>query len=384
MIQGEVVTVPLKKRGKRYIEDTNVLDGAKARLRYLRDKFDKLVVAFSGGKDSWALLTLLEEVNREDGITDPITVAFRDEEVINTTVVDFVTKVAESGKYDFLWFAYPMNVGMNIMGQYKPFVAWDPNRKWHRQPPSYAIKSLGVPTAEMDEFQVHSAEEPFYNAIGSCCVLMGIRAAESLKRFMGLTHKVKDNYISMRTGPKAGPSTASPLYDWEENDVFKWFYDSGVSYCPIYDSQMWVNTSLRVSSSLHDRSLEQLVKLKEAEPAYWAQLVSVLPELETQVRYSDEMDWWATIRSYPHTWEGLRQYINDHLTGDFVPMAHAYVDQAISLRSRLGRKPLGGVPMRGIFNDIVRGKYWGGVVTFKEPNHDDYVFEQQDGADTVR
>ena len=367
-----IVNMPVKKRAKRYLE-LDVLTAAKERIRYLRTKFDTLVVAFSGGKDSWALLSLLEAVNAEDGITTPITVAFRDEEVINTTVVEFVKKVAESGRYDFLWFAYPMNVGMNIMGKYMPFVSWDTNRKWHREPPPYAIRSLGVDTAAMDEFQVHNSESAYYNAVGNTCVLMGIRAAESLKRFMGLTSKEKDNWIS---GDGMGsPATASPLYDWEEQDIFKWFYDANLDYCPVYNGQMWVNTTLRVSSSLHDRSLEQLVKLKEAEPEYWAQLISVLPELETQVRYSSEIDWWASIRSYPHTWEGLRQYIEENLDPDFKVMANAYVDQAVSLRSRLGRKPLGGVPMRGIFDDIVRGKYWGGVVTFKEPNHDDYVFE---------
>jgi predicted phosphoadenosine phosphosulfate sulfurtransferase len=41
---------------KQVVEDVNVYDAALERFRYLFDNFDKVVVSFSGGKDSTVCL----------------------------------------------------------------------------------------------------------------------------------------------------------------------------------------------------------------------------------------------------------------------------------------------------------------------------------------
>jgi 3'-phosphoadenosine 5'-phosphosulfate sulfotransferase (PAPS reductase)/FAD synthetase len=38
-----------------------------------------------------------------------------------------------------------------------------------------------------------------------------------------------------------------PLYDWEENDVFRYFYDRQIRYCPVYDSQLWSGANFLVT-----------------------------------------------------------------------------------------------------------------------------------------
>jgi len=362
-----------KLRGKTYLEGTDVLTKGKERVRQILRQYDGFVVMFSGGKDSWALLLLVEAVFKEDGRKDKITVVFRDEEVINQSIVDFVMWVKATDRFNLIWFAYPMNVGFHLMGTYNTFVAWNPNRKWHRQPPDFAIRSLGVDTSTMDEWKVSEYERGFYNIMGNGCVMLGIRAAESLKRFMAMTSKIKDNWIG---GSTPGLSTASPLYDWEEQDIFKWFYDCQETYCSVYDAQMWAGLSLRVSSSLHSQSFDKLENLKNTEPAYWAQLVSVLPQLEAQVRYAKEVDLLAVLRTYPHTFEGLRQYVADHLNEEFTPLALQYIGACESLRKRNEKThPLGSVPLRGVFMAIANGSYWGGVTSPKTPTFQDYEFE---------
>ena len=361
-------------RRKEYSETEDVLVAAKQRLRYLRTKFEHLVVAFSGGKDSLALLTLLEEVNKEDGITEKVTCVFRDEEVINTSIVNFVQSVAESGRYNFFWMAYPMNVGFNLMGKYMPFTACGDDHKWHRQPPPYAIRSLGADTRKLDEWQVEDLERKFLGGYGRTCILLGMRAAESFKRFTALTSKEKDNWLSIKA---KGHGRASPLFDWEEFDVFKWFWESGTPYCPVYEAQMWVGTRLRVSSSLHDRAFQQLEKLKESEPLYYQQLLSVVPELETQLRYFKSIDVCAKIAGYPHTFEGLRAYIDDNIEEQYRPMAHKHVDIGERMRSNRPNKRLGDIPLRYLFKEVLAGKYWGGFVTYREPSEEDIEFEKE-------
>lgn len=55
----------------------DVLTEAKKRIEHIIDTFDNVLVAFSGGKDSWVLLNLVEEVYRELGITEKLKVFFR-------------------------------------------------------------------------------------------------------------------------------------------------------------------------------------------------------------------------------------------------------------------------------------------------------------------
>ena len=50
---------------KKQLQDQNVYDAALDRINYLYDRFDNIIVSFSGGKDSTALLNITLEVARK-------------------------------------------------------------------------------------------------------------------------------------------------------------------------------------------------------------------------------------------------------------------------------------------------------------------------------
>ena len=144
-----------ENKKKKYI-DSDVYTEAKKRIRHVINTFDTILVAFSGGKDSLLALCLVEEVYKEMGITEKVKVFFRDEELIPDDVIDFVRSKAESGQYDFRYYAIPLLSSKFILGNTYEYVQWDKDRKWLRQPPEYAIT---LPEGEYRVFSQYDADE---------------------------------------------------------------------------------------------------------------------------------------------------------------------------------------------------------------------------------
>lgn len=364
------------KKHVRYL-DKDVLVMAKERINYLLDQFDQVWVAFSGGKDSLVVVKLMEEAYQERGMKGKVNILFRDEELVQDAVIDFVKGFAESGRYNFRFLCVPMKVGKFIMGKHMPFTAWDPNRKWHRQPPPYAERAL--PTDEVaDENSMDAAV--FHGYKGKIAVLTGVRADESLKRYMGCTATVEDNYITRSTARHVW--VCKPIYDWSETDVFKYFYERGIEYCPAYDSQMWAGTQLRVASTLHERAMPQLFAMKAMYPEYYQAMVDLIPEVETHFRYYNDLDLTAIYQSYPHTWEGIRQYIRERLGEEVQEDALKYVDTCeVWRRNNEVRDPgamLGNLPVLYVFRVVVGGSFVKSAVFPVAATQEDIDYEESD------
>ena len=78
----------MRTRKKEYI-DQNVWDTSLERIRSIYDSFDKVIVSFSGGKDSTAVLHCALEVAKEKNQL-PLDVVFFDEEAIHPPTIEYV------------------------------------------------------------------------------------------------------------------------------------------------------------------------------------------------------------------------------------------------------------------------------------------------------
>ena len=292
--------------------DADVLTEARRRIHHTFDVFDTVMVAFSGGKDSLAVLHLVREVQRERGLPDVVKVIFRDEELIPDSVVDFVNEYRQLEWIDMEWFAVPLESNKYMLGVSERYVQWDPHRDHVRPTPEWAVinTDLGHPPDKVwDQYSMDAIAAR--NARGKTAICTGVRASESLMRFRALTAKLSENYIN---NVDRRIATVKPIFDWSENDVFRFFYDYGIRYCPTYDHQLFAKEPLRVSTPLHAERAKRLNNLRAYEPVFYDQVMAVFPEMAVQERYYDELDREGLTARYGSSLDGVQAWIEENIT----------------------------------------------------------------------
>ncbi len=308
-------------RAKKYL-DLDVLTAARQRVLHLYDLFDSIVVCFSGGKDSLSCVLLVKEVHDEFNL-GPVNIIFRDEEVINGTVLDFVNEYRLQPWADLRWFCLPSANSRFILGQKLRYIEWDPTREWVRPMPEWAITAadLGLdPSKAVNQHELDAVmAQPFK---GKVAFVTGVRAAESLVRFRACTQKLSESWIGSPEGvPNSRVKLAKPIYDWNANDCLKYLLvEKQVPICPIYDAQEMAGIGLRVSTPLHAVAAKKFDAVRAVEPDFYEQIIRVFPEMKLQERYWKEWDTKGMLTAYldedPDSFDGVLRYIVDHFESE--------------------------------------------------------------------
>lgn len=341
---------------KRFL-DVDVYEEGKNRIRHIINTFDKVFVSFSGGKDSLATLHLTQEVYDEMGITDKINVVFRDEELIPDDVINFVQEYYHSGRYNFFYYAVPLQSHKFILGKSISYIQWDEGREWIRPKPAFAITDSGGKVYSQYDMDALVAKD----VKGKIAILTGIRADESLIRLRSCINKFNENYINATD--ISNVKLCKPIYDWSQNDVFKYFYDKNIKYCGIYDLQVINGNSLRVSTPLHAESAKKFDKMKTLYPVFYQQLVDMFPEMLIQGRYWDSLDRDAVIYQYEHSWSGIIKYIKDNLADPHQQklairrVLDCQTFGSNNIKNGLDHGNCGGYPLLYVFKAVVAGQY---------------------------
>jgi predicted phosphoadenosine phosphosulfate sulfurtransferase len=309
--------------GIRRYQETDVLSAARARVSLIFDDFERIYVAFSGGKDSSVMLHLVMEQAIARGRR--VGVMFIDFEAQYAETIAHVQEMFNLYR-DFIdphWICCPMLL-RNAVTNYQPrWICWEPEKQnlWIREKPTspdiktetdYPFNPAGM---EFEEFIVLFGE--WYGQGKRTAGFIGIRAQESLHRYCAVaTWEKRDlTWKGLRWTTKIIANTYNiyPIYDWLTEDI--WRFHSRYPDRPhnaIYDKMQMAGVPLshqRLCQPFGDDQRRGLWLYHILEPQTWFKLVARVNGANAGALYVEEngnvMGYHKITKPDGHTWQSF-------------------------------------------------------------------------------
>ncbi|WP_136752702.1 phosphoadenosine phosphosulfate reductase [Escherichia coli] len=304
------------------------LRAAIARIEWIFETFPSVCLSFSGGKDSTVLFHLVAEVARRR--KRHFSVLFIDWEAQYQCTIEHIQKIREMYRDvtdTFYWVALPLTT-VNGVSQFQPeWICWESGVTWVRQPPEEAITDITY----FPFYRYAMTFEEFVPAFSSwfagnrcgVAILTGVRADESLNRFMGLVSQRKLRYADDKPWTTASPEgfyyTMYPLYDWKARDI--WIYNARTCaiYNPLYDLMYRAGVPLRnmrVCEPFGPEQRKGLWLYHVLEPETWARMCERVSGAASGALYANESGAYFALRKRitkppHHTWRSYAMFLLD-------------------------------------------------------------------------
>lgn len=277
----------------------DVLRRALERIERVYDEGHRVVVSFSGGKDSAVVLELALMVAREKGKL-PLQVAYYDEEIIYPGTAEYVERTAARPDIELAWTSNH-KPQVNAFSRAEPYwwtfdEALNPS-EWVRQPPSQIEWIKGQDLGTVTSPSRYPPDEG-----KKLVVLLGMRASESMNRRMAI-------FASKGFMPKHpcdyGSYLAKPIFDWKDSDVWKFISENKIDYNQAYNLMFRLGVArnrLRIAPPTMTASgVGKLSMAAKAWPRWFDRLCARLPGVRTAAQFGKKAV--RPQRHYKETWK---------------------------------------------------------------------------------
>lgn len=268
--------------------DKSCFELAVERMAATFDRFDKVFVSFSGGKDSTACMNIAAEAAKLVGKL-PLDVVTYDEEAIPPETVEYMERVAAREDIRFHWYCIPLKHRNACSRKHPYWHPWDDECPdlWVRPLPPRAITSLrGFKKTMGTEDCPPLLFGPEY---GRVCNVMGIRCQESMSRYMSVASKKGFECFTIKTD-SPWMTKAYPIYDWSLEDVWVAPSRFGWDYNRAYDRMEACGVTrvdARCSPPYGEQPIRRLWSYSQCWPDLWAKMTQRVHGAATAARYAN-------------------------------------------------------------------------------------------------
>lgn len=304
--------------GKRSI-GIDVLTAAKERVAFTFNKFPKIYLSFSAGKDSTVMLHIVAEEARKRGRKFGLMLV--DLEAQYKFTIEHAQKMYDeyADCTEAFWCSLPIAL-RNAVSVYEPkWECWDIDKKddWVRQKPEIAIKDneffpFFERGMEFEEFVPLFGE--WYAQGEKCACLVGIRTDESLNRYRTIASKTKETFCGKQWTTKVTENVYNvyPIYDFRTEDIWTYHGKTGKAHNRLYDYMNMAGISIhqaRICQPYGDDQRRGLWLFHLIEPETWAKVVARVNGANSGALYIQET---GNINGYHkikcpdgHTWKSF-------------------------------------------------------------------------------
>ena len=334
------------------ILENNVYDESVNRIRYILNKFERVYVSFSGGKDSGVMLNLMIDELRKNYPNRKIGLMVLDNEANYTESLSFMHRIVQANLdvLEVFWCCLPITLPCTVSSYEIDWQCWGTKdeHRWIR-PMSKESYIVNIDNHKFPFFRENMGYQEFWDEFGEwysqgkeCACLIGIRTHESLNRWRAIVNENKQTHGGNLWTKRNTEHTYNcyPIYDWKTEDIWIANYKFDWDYNKLYDMFWKAGLSIhqmRVASPFMSESKSSLNLYRIIDPHVWITLCARVNGANFVATYGKQLNYHSFKLPKGHTWKSFVKFLLDTLPNKSAINFKQRFIQSIKYWARVGR-----------------------------------------------